>query len=69
MPLSNAIFLAVMIMETIASIFLLQKASWDVQGKQREAMKMGLWTGKELASQLEEKTEYPAIFSLFHCQI
>lgn len=58
-----------MIMETTASIFLLWKASCDVQGKQRQAMKRGFWTGKDLVSQLEEKEEYPAVFSLFHCKI
>ena len=54
-----------MIMETIASIFLpfAVKASCDIQGKQREATKVVLWTGEVLVSLLEQKEEHPGVLS------
>lgn len=71
MLFSNAFFLAIMIMETIASIFLpfdVEKASCGGQGKQREAMKVVLWAGEGLTSLLEEKEHHPGVFPLFHGQ-
>lgn len=47
---------------------LLWKASCHVQDKQREAVKVVLWTGEGLASLLEEKEEHPGISFLFHGQ-